>query len=333
MDRRGFLTLTGAAAVAAGAATTGASPMLASTLRLRLAVEDGYDGVGFGADRLARRLEWATGGRFRIARVRPGEACDFSVGGGERHLALHPGFTFFAALPAGEGLGLADLATWLAVGGGQPLWAELAYPFGWKLLLAGHAGDGIGLWSNRRLEAATDLAGERVAVRGLLVEVVAALGGHPVSVVPHALKAALADGSITAAESVLPLASAAADLRALAPRLYRPGLNPAGGVITLAVARPLWEELTAADRRRVAACAAEAYGHAVAEGERGRALAAAVRGTAKWPVLAALPERLSLAAAEATRAVLAAAAGHDATSRRIAASYRAHRARCQAADA
>jgi len=336
MDRRGFLKSTGAVAVAAGAGAeaAAASPIAAAAARrLTVAVEDGYERAGFGADRLARRVELASAGRLRIERAGAGEAADLRLGGGDLTVALHPGFAFFAGLPAGEGLNGADLAGWLAVGGGQPLWDELAYGFGWKPLLAGSAGDGIGLWSNARLEERGDLAEAPVAASGLVAELVAALGGVPVAVPEHRLRAALASGRLTAAEPAAPLPVVAFDLAPLAPSLYQPGLNPAGGVTTLCVARRLWDDLTPADQALLTACAAEEHGQATAEAGLARALLTQIRATAKWPHRLALPPALARAVAEAAGDVVAAAANHDAASRRIAASYRAWRALCRGAEA
>jgi len=336
MDRRGFLKSSGAAAAlastAAGAdtATPAASGIpsragVGPTARhLRLAVAPGYDLAGFGAERLAQRLEVATAGRYRIALSSGAAESDLSFGDAHRHVALHPGFAFFAGLPLRQGLSATDLDGWLALGGGQLLWDELAHPFGLKPLLVGHTGLSPGLWSNVRLAAASDFRGVPVVAPDLAARVLQLLGAETVNVPPQDLKAALATGRVHMAEWTGPLPAASFDLRPLAQCLYQPGLTP-GGAVTLTVARRLWDDLTPADRAVFEACAAEEHRLALAEARLHAALAAGIGAEAKWPVQQALPPALEPALAAAAGAVIEEVAGHDAISRRIAASYRAHR--------
>jgi TRAP-type mannitol/chloroaromatic compound transport system substrate-binding protein len=337
MDRRGFLRSGGAAAVAGGAASAAAraNPIDSGAGEARhglwpgarcltLAVAPGYDLAGFGADRLARRIEMATDRRFQIACVaRHAAAGDLSFGDAHRHVALHPGFAFFAGLPLREGLPAADLQAWLTLGGGQLLWDELARPFGLKPLVAGHSGDSLGLWSNARLEDTTDVSGLPVSATGLAARVLQTLGAAPVAIAPQDLATALTTGRIRAAEWPGPAAAFA--LQPLAQRLYRPGLHPGGVVITLTVDRGLWDGLTPADQAIFEACAAEEHRLALAEAKMQAVIAAQMRVGAKWPLRQTLAGPLSRALEAATCAVVADAARHDAASRRIAASYRAHR--------
>ena len=336
MDRRGFLKSGGAAAMAAGAANAAAqaNPVESGVEGgrhgrwpgarcLTLAVAPGYDLAGFGADRLARRIEMATDRRFQIECVAQAAAGDLSFGDAHRHVALHPGFAFFAGLPLGEGLPAADLQAWLTIGGGQLLWDELARPFGVKPLVAGHSSDSLGLWSNVRLEDATDVSGLPVSATGLGARVLQTLGAAPVATAPQDLVSALTTGRIRAAEWPGPAATFA--LQPLAQRLYRPGLHPGGVVITLTVDRGLWDGLTPADQAIFEACAAEEHRLALAEAKVQAVMAAQMRVAAKWPLRQTFAGPLSRALEAAACAVVAEAAGHDAASRRIAASYRAHR--------
>jgi TRAP-type mannitol/chloroaromatic compound transport system substrate-binding protein len=332
MDRRGFLTSGGAAAVATGVARSNPAQAGAprepsqrsGAQRVSLAVASGYDLAGFGADRLARRIELASAGRFQIERVGDGADGDLWFGDACRQVALHPAFGFFAGLPLGEGLAHRDLEIWLSIGGGQLLWDELAQPFGFKPLLAGHGGDPAGLWSNVRLEAPGDLAGLTVSVAGLAGHLLKGLGANLVAVPPQDLKAALVAGRVRAAEIAGPL-PAAFDLEPLAPLLYQPGLTSAGGAVTLAVRRRLWDNLAPADQALLEACAAEELGRGRAEARLHAALSGQVRVGAKWPLKQPLAPVLLAALAASARDVVAEVAGFDGAARRIAASYRAHR--------
>ena len=337
MDRRGFLISGGAAAVATGAST---APAAAQTTEqacparaeapgarvLTMAVAPGYDLAGFGADRLASRIAVATAGRFRIERIGPAATADMRLTDAGWLATLHPAFAFFAGLPSGAGLPSADLDGWLTLGGGQLLWDELARPFGLKPLVAGHTGAGAGLWSSVRLEAAADLVGLPVAATGLAARVLEVMGAEVIDVAPSDLGAALTTGRVRAGEAGGPLPGTAFNLEPLAQCWYRPGLYPHGGVTALLVASGLWEALDAADQAIFEACAAAEHRLASAEANMQAALAMHLRAAAKWPARTSLPRSLADALARVATAVVEEVAGFDAASRRIAGSYRAHRA-------
>ena len=338
MDRRGFLISGGAAAVAAGAATDAAAAMAASQAAagpggaeargarvLTLAVAPGYDRAGFAADRLAGRISLATAGRFRIERTGAATAADLSLTDARSLATLHPAFAFFAGLPLDEGLPSADQDAWLTLGGGQLLWDELARPFGFKPLVAGHTGQGGGFWSSVRLNAAADLVGLPVAATGLAGRVLEVMGAKVIDVAGPDLGAALASGRVRAGEAEGPAPGSAFNLEPLAQCCYRPGLYPHGALTTLLVTSGLWEGLDAADQAIFEACTAAEHRLASAEVKMHAALAAHLRRGAKWPARAALPSALAQALAQVATAAVAEVAGLDAASRRIAASYGAHR--------
>src|SRR5262245_58942604 len=104
MDRRGFLQRSAAIAATAAAAAPpsalalgeGAPGSGTAVRRLGMTVAAGCEGAGFGAERLAKRLELAMAGRLSIARLADPAASDLNFGDARRHLALHPGFAYFA---------------------------------------------------------------------------------------------------------------------------------------------------------------------------------------------------------------------------------------------
>src|SRR5262245_34007972 len=342
MDRRGFLVSGGAAAVAASAAPVPApapAPAMAAKAEpagpglagepaarvLSLAVGPGYDLAGFAADRLAGRIGLATAGRFRIERTGSLATADLRLTDGGWLATLHPAFAFFAGLPLNEGLPSADQDAWTTLGGGQLLWDELARPFGFKPLVSGHTGEGGGLWSNVRLDAEADLVGLPVAAPGLAGRVLEVMGATVIDVAGPDLAAALSGGRVRAGEAVGPLSGSAFNLEPLAQCCYRPGLYPHGALSVLLITAGLWERLDAADRAIFEACAAVEHRLALAEAKMQAALARHVRGAAKWPARTSLPPALTPALARVATAVVAEVADLDAASRRIAASYRAHR--------
>jgi TRAP-type mannitol/chloroaromatic compound transport system substrate-binding protein len=330
MDRRDFLKVGGAAAVTvggAGGATARPAPaILPGATELRLACTDLADGPGSAPDRLARRIELATGGRYRIIADPDTTTSDLVFGSVNQQCDRHPAFAFFAGLPLGQGLDAASQQTWLAVGGGQMLWDDLASRHGFKPLAAGHSGPGGGLWASRRLETAADVSGARIHVEGVAAEVVRALGAVPVRLAAGDLRGGLAEGRIDAAELPVPLVLAAPDLQPLAERLYSPGFNAGGAMLSLDVGSEVWDRLGAADQAIFEACAAEAYMQALAEAQALEMMAAQVATSAKWPVKSGLGEDLSASLRRTAGDVLAELAGRDADAGRIHDSYQAFRA-------
>lgn len=330
MDRRDFLKVGGAAAVTVGGAGTSAAHaapvILPGAIELRLASPDQPDVPGCGPDRLARRIELATGGRYRITSTPDSAAADLVFGSVNRQRDRHPAFAFFAGLPLGLGLDAARHQTWLAIGGGQMLWDDLAGRFGFKPLVSGHTGPSGGIWTSRRLEAASDLSGARMHVDGLAAEVARSLGAMPVHLAAHEVRSGLAGGRIDTAELLAPLVLAAPDLQPLAERLYSPGLNTGGALLSLDVRRQVWDSLGAADQAILEACAAEAYAQSLAEVQGHAMMAAQLATTAKWPVRSALGGPLRAALERTAGEVLARIAGYDSDARRIHDSHQAFRA-------
>jgi len=333
MDRRGFLKTTGAAAVAAGA--TVAPAQAAGDALPRPPIRPGATTLVIGSqwvlepgsapERLARRIEIATDGRYRID-FRHGETeAELTYGSAGRHANLHPAFAFFAGLPFEQGLDAPAQHAWLSMGGGEMLWDELAAGFGFKPLLAGHTGPGTGVWARARLERPADLAKSTLHVDGLAADALRALGAATVQLPVHELRAALASGRIQAAEWLSPLVVAAPDLQPLAQRLYEPGFHRGGTVLSLAVSRSVWDGLGAADRAIFEACAAQEYQLSLAEARAHTALAGQIGAPAKWPVRLAWSDGIVEALDGALAEVVERIAAMDASARRIHDSYQAFR--------
>ena len=257
MHRRDFLKTTSAAA--AGAAAASAAKQLrtsqataqahAGATHLVLATGSDADAATGPAHQLARRIETVSAGRIAVEVSAGAPRADLTLVDTHEHTRHHPAFAFFAGLPGSLGLDSAELPAWLAIGGGQMLWDELAAGHGFKPLLAGHTGPGVGLWTNRALEATSHFAGVRIAATGLAAVALRALGAETVSVPPAALKAALAQGRIDAAEWLGPLAAASPDMRPLTGRVYTTArLTPAGAATVLAVRLEIWNRLDGAQR-------------------------------------------------------------------------------------
>ncbi len=331
MDRRDFLRTTSAAAVAVGAASAPVAaardphqtPAILSGIReLALSSSRAYP-PGEGSDRLARRIETATDGRYRIVAWTPGAAPDLTYGPAYHTTGPHHALAFFAGLPFSQGLDAAAQQAWLAVGGGAMLWDELAAEHGFKPLVAGHTGPSAGVWATTRLETAKDLSGARVHAEGLAADVLRVLGAAPAEFSLQEVRAALADGRLQAAEVVGPLAAVAPDLQPLGQRLYQRGFNRNGMLLSLNVSRPLWESMSAADRAIFEGCAAQEHQLSLTDATAHAIIAAQVEGPNKWPVRQAWSAGLSTAFERAAAEALQAIAAIDPASRRIHDSYQA----------
>ena len=264
MDRRDFLKVGGAAAVTAGgagAATAQSAPaILPGATELRLASPDLPDVPGFGPDRLARRIELATGGRYRITATADASAADLVFGNVNRQRDRHPAFAFFAGLPLGSGSRCGEATrpgspsaaarccgtTWPASSGSSRWWqatpdqaAASGPPAAWK--------------------PSSDLTGARMHVDGLAADVVRALGATPVHLAIDDLRAGWPRAASTRPScwrrwfwrrptcSRWPSASTA------------PASMLAAPLLSLDVRREVWDRLGAADQAIFEACAAEAY--------------------------------------------------------------------------
>ena len=346
MDRREFLITTGAAAAATTSATAAAADAAPETPQPAPAVQSGAkelrvampwpdNGRGFGdsARRLLQRIETASGGRYRFSVVEIERGGREAVGSGEADLYhgiepdradAHRAFAYFGGLPGHLGMEPHDFAAWIEVGGGQGLWDDLAAELGYKPLLAGHTGHMHGLWSIRPITSLADLAGQRVHARGLTRDVARALGAEPVTLPPREISRGVASGSIFAAEWGGVLSSVAIGIAQAAKHHAAFGITRHGNALSLGVAKPLWESLTAADQGLFAACAAEEHRTSLAEA-RGHEMIMRDALRAGGLSFANLPSDVADAIERVSDAVVAHVAGTDARAARINASYMAFR--------
>lgn len=276
MDRREFLTTTAAAAT--GASLGGTEPALAAPAlvrgasTLRLAVESTLADCPAvtGIRHLAQRIGAASGGRIALAfecwhgspftSLSSGSA-DAAFGYVHDDMARAPALAWIGGLPGRQGLTVAALQSWLTAGGGQMLWDEVGFGLGYKPLLAGHTGPAPGVW----LDGAEAPWTRPLAVPGLGVAVVYALGGRGVAMPGGDIAAAIAAGEIGGAErDALPV-MAALGLAAHGRSVVLPGIHVHGRALMLGVALPVWERLQEGDRILLEALAAEATQAALAE--------------------------------------------------------------------
>lgn len=353
MDRREFLKSTGAAAAATAAAATqavateagvaaSASPAVSKGLKeLRLAIpfNDGFAGPADYARRLARNIGELSAGRIRVApafgianaadAVRAGDA-DLFFDTADSQLDMHRAFAYFAGLPGDQGLAPRDLQTWITVGGGQALWDDLAAEAGVKPLLAAHTGSHSFMLATRPVDTMATLAGRTTHVTGLARDVAKGLGLEVVSLPADAIATSLRAGDIEIAECGGAIVSYALQIPAAAPYLTGTSINQNGTAMLLGVRRGLWDSLDAGEQNMISAAAAAEFQLSLSEEEAHRPMLHPTPSPDRiWPIAAELNHAIQRVAA----AVVAHAAGTDATSRRIAASFAAFRANTISAQA
>ncbi|MFN3624595.1 MAG: hypothetical protein ACK4TP_11090 [Hyphomicrobium sp.] len=350
MDRREFLKSTGAAAAATAAAATGtanaeAAPSAPAVglglreLRLAMSCGDGFAGQADWAHRLARNINELSGGRFRVmpafgvadpaAAVCAGDA-DLCFDTAGALIDIHRGFAYFAGLPGDLGLTPRRLQTWIAVGGGQALWDDLAHDVGLKPLLAAHTGPQSLMLASTRISSMAALAGIKVQVGGLARDVARGLGMDVVSVAPGELASAMQHGSVQVAECGGAILSYALGLPAVAPFSTGAGISQNGTSMYLGVRNSVWDSLSPGDQAVLATAANSEFQLSLAEEEAHRYLLyPAPTADRVWPIAADLAHAIERVAA----AVVAHTAGADARSRRIADSHAAFKRSAAGLDA
>jgi TRAP-type mannitol/chloroaromatic compound transport system substrate-binding protein len=344
MDRRDFLQMgtaglagAGLASVASAAMATpaDAAPLAAPAVvgqshELVLAVPVALDGMALGghAFALARQIEAASGGRYRVSLARIGVtgleavttgAADLYLACEHQHVSWHPALVAYSALPGAEHLGAHEFDAWMRTGGGADLADAIGAETGAKILLAGHTGPGAGLVSQTAIENVSDLEGRTVATRGLGRDVARMLGATPVVVDDDEIASALDSGAIIAAEPFLN------NMPKVARRTMAQGFHPGGFALTLGLRSSLWAKLGPSDRAMLEGLAAGAFAQSAAEAMARRAMAAIAARARHSPDASAMPAALAAAIDDAAQQAVSQLADHGATSRRVVESLRAFR--------
>jgi TRAP-type mannitol/chloroaromatic compound transport system substrate-binding protein len=253
VNRRKFLRSGGLGAVAAGLVPAIASASAARRLTMVTSWPAGFPGLGTSANRVARRIEAASGGEFSVSvysageKVGPFEVFD-AVAAGDFDLyhsadyyqtAKSPAYNFFTAVPFG--MTAIEMAGWLLHGGGQELWDELSAPMNIKPLMCTNTGTQMGGWFNREIRTVEDFEGLKIRMPGLGGVALSKLGAEPVNIAGGEIRGALKNGGLDAAEWVGPWNDLAAGLHEVAEHYYYPGFHEPGGSLALGVNLDVWQ--------------------------------------------------------------------------------------------
>ncbi len=276
MERRKFLT----GAALAGAGSTLAAPALAQgTIEMAIVSTwpRDFPGLGLPAQRLAARIQELTDGEIQVSYFAAGERVgafdsfdEVASGNAQAYMAAdyywkgkHPGWAPFTAIPFG--LTYTEMDAWTKFGGGQELWDELGAEFGIKALAMGNTGVQMGGWFNKEIESADDLKGLKMRIPGLGGDVLAKLGGSPVSLPGGQIYENLVSGAVDATEWVGPFNDYFMKFYEAAKYYYYPGMHEPGSQLSLGMNKAFWDGLSDTHKAIITAAANEENSLTMAE--------------------------------------------------------------------
>ncbi|MCL6417290.1 TRAP transporter substrate-binding protein [Aestuariirhabdus sp. Z084] len=263
--KKGLVGLGGAAA-----ATVISAPAIAKErMEINMVATWGRDfpGLGTGAQRFAKRLTDMSDGRMQVnyfasgERVKAFDSFDEVASGNAQiyHGAeyywkgKHPGFAYFTSVPFG--LTYTEMNAWIRFGGGQELWDKLSADYGLKGLMCGNTGVQMGGWFRKEINSADDLKGLKMRMPGLGGDVLAKLGGSPVSLPGTQIYENLVSGAIDATEWVGPWNDQFMKFYEAAKYYYYPGMHEPGAMLAIGMNGEWWNNLSKADKLLVEAAA------------------------------------------------------------------------------
>ncbi|MDT8446635.1 MAG: TRAP transporter substrate-binding protein [bacterium] len=214
-----------------------------------------FPGLGTGANYLAELLEQMSGGRIKVKVFGAGELVPAfgtfeAVSKGTAELGHGAAYywkgkssaaQFFTAVPFG--LNAQEMSAWINFGGAQQLWDDLYRPFGLKPFAAGNTGVQMGGWFNKEINTLADFSGLKMRMPGLGGEVLARLGGTPVSLPGGEIFQSLQSGAIDATEWVGPYNDLAFGFYKIAKYYYGPGWHEPGSEMECLVNLKTFEAL------------------------------------------------------------------------------------------
>ena len=264
MKRREFITKSAVAGAGVVAASTAFStPAISQGLKKMVVVSTwprDFPGLGTGAQRVAQRIKDATDGRIAVEYFAAGERVgafdsfdEVASGNAQAYHAAdyywkgkHPGWGYFTAVPFG--FTYSEMNAWIRFGGGQELWDELAAGFGLKCVMAGNTGCQMGGWFRKEIKSADDFKGLKMRMPGLGGDVIAKLGGSPVSLPGGQIYENLVSGAIDATEWVGPWNDSFMKFYEAAKYYYYPGFHEPGSMLALGMNKKFWDGLSKNDQ-------------------------------------------------------------------------------------
>lgn len=281
MQRRDFLTGTGAAGLTAGLGALISPQALADapTLRWRLASSypKSIDTIYGGAEHVAKRVSEATGGKFQIRVFAGGEivpglqvfdavqqgTVECGQSASYYYVGKNSAFAFDCVMPFG--LTARQQNAWLYAGGGRTLLDDLFKRYNLVSLPCGNTGTQMGGWFRREIKSLADLKGLKMRIPGMGGQILARLGVVPQTLAGSDVYPSLERGAIDAAEWVGPYDDERLGLHKAAKHYYFPGWWEGGPQLSIYINREKWDALPLAYRAIFEAACTEANLQMLAE--------------------------------------------------------------------
>ena len=274
MRRRDFIKTasgTAAAGMVAAAASSFPKPAIAQgkkELKMVTSWPKNFPGLGTAANRLAKRIEDMSDGKYSIKVFAGGElvhplkcldalqegVADLYHSADYYYQGKSKAFNFFAGVPFG--LTASEINAWIYHGGGQALWDELAGQFGVKPLMGGNTAVQMGGWFRKEMNTVEDFKGLKMRIPGLGGAVVTKLGGTSVTLAGGEIFQALQAGTIDATEWVGPWNDLAFGFYKVAKYYYYPGFHEPGTILSFGLSKKLWDGASASEKAMFEAAAA-----------------------------------------------------------------------------
>ncbi|SIS38559.1 TRAP transporter substrate-binding protein [Insolitispirillum peregrinum] len=274
MERREFMKTAAVAGVGAAAATasTLATPAIAQGVmewRMVTAWPKGLPGVYSSAERVAKRIEDASGGRLKIkvfgaGEIVPGLQVFDAVSNGTAelghdtpyyHTSKSKATAFFTTVPFG--MTQVEHNAWINMAGGQALWEELYAPFNLQPFMCGNTGVQMGGWFRKEIQAPEDFKGLKFRMPGMGAEVLKKLGANVVLLPGGEVFAALQSGAIDGTEWTGPYNDLSMGFYKVAPNYYWPGIHEPSAAMQLIINKEKFAALPKDLQAIIAAAAGE----------------------------------------------------------------------------
>ena len=334
MKRRDFLKKAGTVAAAAAATTAVAAPKVwakEKTYNWKMVTTwpPNLPVLQTGAERFAKRVEEATGGRIKIKVFAGGElvpplgvfdaVSDGSVecGSGAAYYwaGKAPAAQWFAAVPFG--LNPQGINAWFYSGGGLELWEEVYAPFNVVPRPQGNTGVQMGGWFRKPMVTIADYKGLKMRIPGLGGKVVAMAGGTVVLLPGGEIFTSLERGVIDATEWVGPMHDLRMGFYKAAKYYYYPGWHEPGTCLEVIFNKKVYDALPRDLQITLDAVAAETNMWSLCEFEAGNGAALQELISKHNVNLVRFPEPLLDDLRKLAKETLEEAANKDAQSRKV----------------
>ena len=302
MKRRRFIKKAGVAAAGAAATTTGlvgctkkategeaAGPAVNTNEKYEWKMVTTWPPnlpvLQTGAERFAKRVEEASGGRMKIQVFAGGElvpplgvfdavsegTVEVGSGAGYYWAGKAPAAQWFAAVPFG--FNPQGINAWIYSGGGLELWEEVYAPFNVVPRPQGNTGVQMGGWFRKPMNTIDDYKGLKMRIPGLGGKVIGKAGGTVVLLPGGEIFTSLERGVIDATEWVGPMHDLRMGFYKAADHYYYPGWHEPGTMLEVIFNKKAYDALPSDLQAILDAVAAETNMWSLSEFEAGNGAA------------------------------------------------------------